>query len=110
MGWNTGYTIFEATVIGSYDLGKLDRALLTVLMEPYRGSDIDSGGSRGLQSFGGKDVMQIVVETFGGRMPRKPKLPEDSSKWTDEERRKNDEWQEERWERFHKITDRFGWR
>lgn len=45
MGWNTGYTIFEATVIGAYDLGVLDKRLLAVLMEPYRGTDIDPGGS-----------------------------------------------------------------
>lgn len=45
MGWNAGYTIFESTVVGAYDLDKLDKGLLTVLMEPYRGSDIDSGGN-----------------------------------------------------------------
>ena len=48
MGWNTGYTIFEATVVGAYDLRKLDKEMLTVLMEPYRDSDIDSGGSEDL--------------------------------------------------------------
>ena len=65
MGWNSGYTIFEATVIGAYDLGKLDKDLLTVLMEPYRGTDIDSGGSCDLTAKDGKGVEQIVIETWG---------------------------------------------
>ena len=53
------------TVVGAYDLGKLDKDLLAVLMEPYRNTDIDSGGSRELESKDGKGVEQIVVETFG---------------------------------------------
>lgn len=110
MGWNQGYKIFESTVIGAYDLGVLDRRLLTVLMEPYRGTDIDSGGSRDLLTKDGKDVMTVVVEVFGGKMPKKPDLPEDHSSWTEEQWRKNDEWQEKRWGKFRKITDKFGWR
>ncbi len=72
MGWNSGYTVFEATVIGAYDLGKLDKDLLAVLMEPYRGTDIDSGGTRDLTSKDGKSVEQIVIETWGLEMPAAP--------------------------------------
>lgn len=61
MGWNTGYTIFEETVVGAYDLGLLNKDLLEVLMRPYAGSDIDSGGSCDLRSKDGKPVEEIVL-------------------------------------------------
>jgi hypothetical protein len=76
MGWNKGYTIFEATVIGAYDLDKLDTGLLAVLMKPYADSDIDSGGRRGLLSKDGKSVEQVVVELMGGGPT--PPYPQDS--------------------------------
>ena len=100
MGWNTGYTIFEATVVGAYDLGKLDKDLLAVLMEPYRNTDIDSGGSRELESKDGKGVEQIVVETFGAAMPAKPS-GEDADAW--------DEYNDAVYEEFRKVTNQFGW-
>lgn len=72
MGNNFAYTVFEKTVIGAYDLGKLDKALLTVLMEPYRGLDVDSGGSVGLITHDGKTLEQVVVETWGLECPVRP--------------------------------------
>jgi hypothetical protein len=103
MGWNQGYTIFEATVVGAYDQGKLDKDLLRVLMEPYRGSDIDSGGSRGLQSKDGLFVEEIVIKTFGGKLPKKPDF-----------KTCGDDKTEAYWEKlgtaFNKITDKFDWR
>jgi hypothetical protein len=110
MGWNSGYTIFEATVIGAYDLGVLDRRLLKVLMEPYRNTDIDSGGSRDLRTKDGKGVEQVVIEAFGMKMPEKPKLPKDYAKWTDDERKRNEAWHEAVYEKFRKVTSKFGWR
>lgn len=103
MGWNTGYTIFEATVVGAYDLGKLDKALLTVLMEPYRGTDIDSGGSNDLLSKDGKDVEQIVVETWGGVMPTKPpgEYDDDPDAW--------DQYHDEAYDAFSAVTNEFYW-
>lgn len=101
MGWNAGYTIFEATVIGAYDLGKLDKQLLTVLMEPYRDSDIDSGGSRDLLTKDGKGVEQVVIEVWGLPVPKKPKG------------RTDDEWgiyYEKLSEQFGKVSEHFGWR
>lgn len=44
MGWNEGYRLLEETVIGVYNLGKLDKSMVAALFEPYRGTDIDSGG------------------------------------------------------------------
>lgn len=102
MGWNTGYTIFESTVIGAYDLGKLDKDLLHVLMDPYAGTDIDSGGSADLKSHDGKDVMQIVLETAGCKLPHRPTKEADDDAW--------DEYQDEMYGLFHKTTrEVFGW-
>lgn len=103
MGWNTGYTIFESTVVGAYDLGKLDKALLKVLMEPYRDSDIDSGGSNELLSKDGKGVEQIVIETWGLKMPPKPAGDYDDD--PDE----HDVYNDDVYELFRKVTDHFGW-
>lgn len=103
MGWNTGYTIFEATVVGAYDLGKLDKALLEVLMEPYRGTDIDSGGSADLLSKDGKGVERIVVETWGGTMPTEPpgEYDDDPDAWG--------QYEDDAYQAFKKVTDYFGW-
>lgn len=101
MGNNASYTAFEATVIGAYDLGRLDKALLTVLMEPHRGSDIDSGGCRNLKSKDGKGVEQIVIETWGLEMPQKP---EDSGDFD-----VDDHYQNAIFEQMYAVTKHFGW-
>lgn len=103
MGWNGGYTIFEATIIGAYDLGKLDKALLDVLMEPYRDTDIDSGGSRDLRSMGGLGVEEIVIRTWGLPMPPHP--PEDSNVDPDSW----DDYRDEVYTLFSGITKKYGW-
>lgn len=104
MGWNEGYTLFEAMVIGAYDLGKLDKGLLTVLMEPYRGTDIDSGGSRDLTSRDGKRVEQIVIETWGLAMPTAPlgDYDDDPEAW--------ERYHEALYETFRVVTSQFDWR
>jgi hypothetical protein len=104
MGWNTGYRIFEQTVIGAYDLGKLDKDLLTVLMEPYRGTDIDSGGSCGMEAKDGKEVDQIIIETWGLPMPTPPTVAYDAD---------HESWEsfyEQRYDLMRQVTDHFGWR
>ena len=100
MGWNTGYTIFEATVVGAYDLGKLDKALLKVLMEPYRNTDIDSGGSRDMEAKDGKCVEQIVIEVWGLEMPTAP-LGGDEDAWHS--------FYDARYEQFREVCKVFGW-
>ncbi len=67
MGWNEGYRILEATIVGAYDLGKLDEALLRVLMEPYRNTDIDHGGSRDLTAKDGLMCDEIIVKLLRPR-------------------------------------------
>lgn len=103
MGNNAAYTIFEASVISAYDTGKLDKALLTKLMEPYRGSDIDSGGSQDLQSKDGKDLAQIVIETWGLEMPLKPDGAYDDNvdAWED--------YQDKVYDLMRTVTNHFGW-
>lgn len=108
MGWNKGYEIFEATVIGVYDLGVLDKHLLAILMEPYRGTDIDSGGSHGLVTEDGKYVEQVVIETMGGKMPKRPAFFNEPQ-LTDVQREKIEAYYEAVGEKFRKVTDKFGW-
>ncbi len=97
MGWNAGYRIFESTVINIYNQGKLDKEMLSLLMELYRGTDIDSGGSQDLVANDGKMLEQIVIETFGLTMPEKP----------NEECL--DDYYDEVYDLMQSITDRFGW-
>ena len=103
MGWNSGYTVFEATVVVAYDLGKLDKALLAVLMEPYRRTDIDSGGSCDLKSKDGKGVEQIVIEAWGLEMPTPPSCESDADPdaW--------DAYHDEVYCKFCEVTEHFGW-
>ena len=104
MGWNAGFTIFEATVVGAYDLGVLDKKLLAVLLEPYRGTDIDFGGCRDLVSKDGKCVKQIVIEASGATMPPVP--PGEFGPDDDEEQ---DDYDDAVYGAFCAITGTFGW-
>jgi hypothetical protein len=102
MGWNQGYTIFEATVIGAYNLGRLDADLLSVLMEPYRNTDIDEGGSRSLKTNDGLSVEEVIVSVM------KPSV------WASylylKEHDDLDAYDDAFHEAFHDITSkRFGW-
>jgi hypothetical protein len=109
MGWNQGYEIFESTVVGAYDLGKLDQELLAVLMEPYRDTDIDPGGSRDLTARDGLDVVEIVLKTMGVAAPTKPDGPTAYAKQNKRQREAWERYYEERYEAFHNVTKRFGW-
>ena len=104
VGWNSGFTIFEATVVGAYDLGVLDKKLLAVLLEPYRGSDIDSGGCRDLVSADGKGVKQIVIEVSGGSMPLEPPGGFGPDDWESQ-----DEHNDAVYSAFYAATKPFGW-
>lgn len=103
MGWNSGYKIFEATVIGAYNLDKLDKALLSVLMEPYRDSDIDSGGCQDLTTKDGKYIEQVVIETWGETMPVEPTVTEeeDPDAWED--------YHDAVYSQMRAIRQHFGW-
>lgn len=103
MGWNTGYTIFEATVVGAYDLGLLNKDLLEVLMRPYAGSDIDSGGSCDLRAKDGKPVEEIVLFVHGELTKAMPDgdYDDDPDAW--------DEYHEFISDGFWRIAASYGW-
>lgn len=107
MGCNRDYTVFEATVIGAYDLGKLDKALLEVIMRPYADSDIDSGGSMDLKSKDGKSLEQIVVETSGYVYPKAP--AESDFDHLDDFQEAFDEWLDTSYMLFRDIQKSYGW-
>lgn len=97
MGNNQAYAFFESTVVGLYDKGLLTVEVLDAVAEPYRGSDIDSGGSQELEAADGKQLEDIV---FSLLLPDYAVPPE----WQDDEG-------EYRYEEFHTITSgRWGWR
>lgn len=60
MGWNIAYTIMEQQVVSLYDAGILTKDVLNGLMQPFYGTDIDSGGSRNLKSKDGKSAEDII--------------------------------------------------
>lgn len=110
VGNNEAFTTFEATVIATYDKGALDKALLSTLMEQYRGADIDHGGMVGTLSRDGLDVEEIVLKLFGKACPQYPSLPKDHRTWTPEQERQNDEYWELRSAAFAEISrGLFGW-
>jgi hypothetical protein len=109
MGNNLAYSIFEETVVAAYKLGKLDRALLSVLMEPYRHMDIDSGGKTGLIGDDGLEVEEICIKIMGDKVPDRPNLPTDRDQWTPQQYAENDEYHDSVSEAFSKISDQFGW-
>ena len=109
MGNNAAFTNFEATVIAVYDKGVLDKSLLGSLMEQHRGIDIDRGGMEGTLSKDGLDVEEITIQVGGGVLPKRPDLPEKMSEWTEGQHQANEDYWEQRFDEFNKITDQHGW-
>lgn len=62
MGWNSGYTTMEVAIINVYDSGALTEKVLDKIMEPYKGTDCDKGGSRDLKSKDGLGVEEIICK------------------------------------------------
>lgn len=60
MGWNEGYRIMEQQVVTLYDAGLLNKDVLNALVEPFRNSDIDHGGSQDLKAKDGKSADEII--------------------------------------------------
>lgn len=111
MGNNAAFTEFEATVLATYNKGVLDKDLLSTFMERYRGTDIDHGGMTGDLAKDGLDVQEIVLKTFGKKIPKYPKLPKDHETWTEEQCEQNEKYWEERYEAMSEIENKmFGWR
>jgi hypothetical protein len=110
MGNNQVFTIFEHTVIGAYNLGKLDKPLLKVLMEPYEGTDIDHGGCLGLTTKDGLLVEEVVLKVWGIKgVPKRPKKPSGKYKVNSPKWKEWDEYQETIYEMFSDLTRIIGW-
>lgn len=119
MGNNQAYSFMEETVMGAYKMGRLDKKLLAVLLEPYRDTDIDFGGSADLKAKDGLEVPDIVIKimdpaTFKKLEPLRVAVnkhrKKDYNKLTEEQQDAQEEYYEKRYEAFHKITKKqFGW-
>ena len=65
MAWNEGYEILEKTIVDIYDAGRMDADLLKMILDPYRETDIDHGGSQNLKTRDGKTADDIIIEFLG---------------------------------------------
>ena len=64
MGWNYGYAALEKAVISVYNAGNLNPTTLDEIVEPYKGTDCDSGGSEDLKANDGLMVDQIICKVL----------------------------------------------
>lgn len=109
MGNNAAYTSFEWITIYLYDKGLLNKEILSDIMEQYRGTDIDSGGSRDLISKDGLGIYEVVLKTFDIKVPEKPNVPKN---WKDQTEEQNEIWNnycDTIYDLFNEVTDKFGW-
>jgi hypothetical protein len=104
MGNNSAFSAFEEVTVAVYDAGVLDIKLLKKLAKCFSDQDADSGGYSGTLAKDGKDLLRIVAEVFGKKLPPHPgKLPRDYTKWTDEQAAANDAYVEASWKTFGKC-------
>lgn len=64
MGWNEGFRIAEEQVVSLYNKGLLTPDVLDTLMEPFKETDCDTGGSQGLEAKDGLSFEMIVCKTM----------------------------------------------
>lgn len=64
MGWNEGFRLMEYNVILLYDYKILTPELLDAVMEPYKNTDCDSGGSEDLKTKDGHSVQEVICMTM----------------------------------------------
>lgn len=64
MGWSSGFTIIEDQIIGLYDIGVLNKAVLEAVIEPFIGLDVDFGGFRNVRTSDGKNIVDIICEIY----------------------------------------------
>jgi len=90
MGNNAAWSQVEEITIKAYDLGKLDEALMSVILEAFRDSDADTGGRNGLTTKDGLEFEEVVLRCFEIKSPKRPALPEKYHDWTPEHDTAND--------------------
>lgn len=64
MGWNDGYRVLEQQVISLYDNKLLTKDVLNCIIEPFRETDCDSGGSQNLFSADGLEADEIMFKVW----------------------------------------------
>lgn len=64
MEWNSGYTAMETAIIAVYDTGTLTPEVLDKIMEPYKGTNCDSGGSRDIKTIDGLGVKEVICKVM----------------------------------------------
>jgi hypothetical protein len=102
MGNNAAYSSFEHTIVTIYNHGVLTLDLLDELAKDYKGMDVDSGGSRDLQTKDGKSLEAVCIELVDPSwVPVKGDgYYSDPEEW---------EW-EERYDKWNEIRHgRWGW-
>lgn len=110
MGNNAAFSDFEATTVMLYDQGVLSEAILSSIMERYRGTDIDHGGMAGTLAKDGLDCEEIVLKVFGVEVPKYPDVPKSMADWTEDQELAVEQYWEVRTGAFLKISmERFGW-
>ena len=62
MGSNYLWTMAESQIVSIYDNGLMTLDTLDAICNAYAGTDIDSGGSRDLETKDGKSMEQVAVE------------------------------------------------
>ncbi len=108
MGDNSAYTYMEANMIAAYDAG-LRGEQLAPFMEPYRGTDIDSGGRCGLVTQDGLDIDAVILSQFAPEKYAELKARQPEEDLIEEYPTPYDEWVEEYSDAVDEVTGRFGW-
>jgi len=103
MGNNAAFSSFEMVVHAIYANGTLTLPLLKKVAKAFADQDADSGGYGG-QLTKGKDIYEIVAEVSGKKTPIKPRLPKNYIKWTHEQDRLNEEYQEAMYAIFDSVV------
>ncbi len=101
---------FEQTVISVFEKGVLTPALLTELMEQYRGTDIDPERGIGLLTSSGLTAEEVVITVLGRILPERPEhWGTDPRRLNHQQHVRNEAYREECLEVFDAITHEFGW-
>ena len=88
--------------MGLQACGQLTAEVLGDIMEPYRGTDIDSGGTCDLLDKEGRGVEEVVILTLGMDLAPRPVEPRDMGpQW--------EAYDAAVQEAFSTLVKRFGW-
>lgn len=103
MGWNQGFKIIEETVLPIYEMGKLDKELLVIILKPYAETDVDTGGISFRKTKDELDLIEVMIKTYFGEIPKKPISVNIEKEQEDEE-----DYQDLLWDKFFEILKEVG--